>query len=193
MSKLDPNTIIGILQGKLGDLVFVRQPNGTITVRRPPVRKADFKPGELVTQNAFKGALAYVTWLKQQADHYAAYQAAAKLEGKRACDLANADFRQHPKLHDIDLSGYSGRPAELIAVEAVDDFGVAEVLVSITGLGGEFLENGAAVFDPVAARWIYTTTAILPLSQTVIVHVTAVDRPGNVVFKSVHHAISGAS
>ena len=65
--------------------------------------------------------------------------------------------------------------------------------MSITGLDGALIENGAAVFDPVAGRWIYTTTAILPLSQTVIVYVTAVDRPGNVVIKSVHHAVSGAS
>ena len=54
MSKLNPNTIIGILQGKLGDLVFVRQKSGAVFVRRPPVRQAEFTAQELMTQSGFK-------------------------------------------------------------------------------------------------------------------------------------------
>jgi hypothetical protein len=42
MAKLDPNTVIGILQGKLGNLVFVRMKNGEVTVRQRPVRERTF-------------------------------------------------------------------------------------------------------------------------------------------------------
>ena len=37
MAILDPNTLIGIIQGKIGDLVFVRTKDGKVIVRRRPV------------------------------------------------------------------------------------------------------------------------------------------------------------
>ena len=45
MAMLDPNTVIGILQGKVGDLVFVRTKDGRVIVRHRPVRKAEFTAG----------------------------------------------------------------------------------------------------------------------------------------------------
>ena len=78
MGKLDPNSIIGILQGKLADLVFARMPNGTISVRHTPVRQAGFTPGELVTQSDFKRALAYVTRIKQHVEEYRVYRQAER-------------------------------------------------------------------------------------------------------------------
>jgi hypothetical protein len=189
MAKLDPNTIIGILQGKLGNLVFSRLKNGQIVVRRRPVRSAECTAGERVTQDQFKGALAYVSRIRPEPALYAPYQAAAKAAGQRACDLANADFRHPPAVHDVDLSCYTGRAGESILIGALDDFEVVRVRVTITALDGTVREEDLAAFDPSCSRWRYVALEHIPPGQTVLVHVAALDRAGNVGSKSVHHAI----
>ena len=99
MGMLEPNTIIGIFNGKVGNLVLARMPDGRVIVRRRPVRHAGFTGPELVTQSGFRAAVAYVERIRRQPGEYGVYQAAAKRKGKRACDLANADFRRPPPDH----------------------------------------------------------------------------------------------
>jgi hypothetical protein len=189
MGKLDPNTIIGIVQGKLGDLVFVRMKNGKVYVRHTPVREAPFTAGEEASKSDFKRAGEYVKASRQQPEQYAPYEAAARVTGKRACDLANADFRRAPAIQDIDLSGYSGRVGESIGIQAVDDFRVEAVLITLALLNGTLLEHGAAVLDKATLRWVYVTQVAVAGGQTVVVHVTATDRAGNTVTKTVDHAL----
>ena len=102
MGMLEPNTIVGIFNGKVGNLVLARMPDGRVIVRRPPVRHAGFTGPELVTQSGFKAAVAYVDRIRRQPAEYGVYQAAARLKGKRACDLANADFRARSRMIDVD-------------------------------------------------------------------------------------------
>lgn len=193
VAKLHPNNIIGILHGKVGDLIFVRRKNGSIHVRRLPVRKADFTAGEVASQNDFRQAAAYVRRTKLEPEQYAPYEAEGKITGKRACDLAHADFRCSPQIQDIDLSGYTGKAGELIDVEAVDNFEVAAVLLTIVGADGVLIEHGPALIQRAPAPWLYTTQATVPISQTVMIHVTAVDRPGNSVIKAVHYPVIASS
>ena len=187
MGKLDTNSAVGVLHGKVRDLIFVRMKDGTVYVRRVADRKAPVTSAELASREKFRKAAAYVRSVRHQPDIYAVYEAAARTTSKRACDLAHADFRYPPEIHDIDLSGYTGKPGDLIQIHAVDDFGVARVIVSITGLDSAPLEQGFAVLDRVSGRWQYTTTLLI--SQAVIIHVTALDRPGNSASKSVHHVL----
>ena len=60
MGMLDPNTLIGILSGKLGDLVFSRLANGKVVVRRRPVRRAPPTASEIASIADFRRAQAYV-------------------------------------------------------------------------------------------------------------------------------------
>ena len=60
MAKLDPNNIIGVLHGKISDLVFARLKNGGIYVRRVPVREAAFTAREIANHELFRRATAYV-------------------------------------------------------------------------------------------------------------------------------------
>jgi hypothetical protein len=189
MSKLNPNTVIGIVQGKLGDLVFVRMKNGQVYVRHTPVREAPFTAGEEASKSDFGRAGAYVKAKRQDPEQYAPYQAAARVTGKRACDLANADFRRPPVIHDIDLSGYTGKAGESIVIQAVDDFQVEAVLVTVATADGTLLEHGAAVLDKTTLRWRYLTQTAVAGGQTVVLHVTATDRAGNTVMKTVDHAL----
>ena len=193
MGMLDPNQVIGILHGSVGDMVFVRMRNGKVYVRHMPLRKAGFNSGQVMSQDQFKLALAYVKSIRQQLDKYAVYQAAARVRGKRACDLANADFRHLPAIHDVDLSAYKGAIGQAIRVEAVDDFEVIGVLLAIADSSGALLEQGAAVLDRISSRWVYLTQAAVPGGQTVAVHVTAVDRAANSVTRSLDHALPAAA
>ena len=189
MAKLDPNTLIGILRGKLGDLVFVLAKDGTVIVKRRPVRGADFTGPELGNQSRFTQAAAYVKRVRQQPEIYAIYQAAARVSGKRACDLAHADFRHPPIIQDVDLQGYSGRIADPIRVQATDTLGVVSVCLTLAGLDELLLEHGDAHLEPGSSQWLYRAQTELPAGQTIVVHATATDRAGNSVTKTLHHAL----
>ena len=188
MAKLDPNQLLGILHGKLGGLVFVRNADGTVHVRHSPVREAGFTEGELSNQARFKQAVTYVGKVRQQPDVYTAYQAAARAKGKRACDLANADCRHPPIIQDVDLSSYKGEVGEPIRVQAIDDFAVTAVTLTLTEINGLLLEQGSAVLLTRTSTWLYLTETAIPAGQTVVVvHVSVCDRAGNVVTKTFDH------
>ena len=189
MALLDPNTLIGIINGKLGNLVFARTKDGRIIVRHRPVRTAEATGPELANQSRFTQALAYVTRIRPQPAEYAVYQAAAKLKGNRACDLAHADFRHPPEIRDIDLRGYTGKPGDILRIQAVDDFEVSSVVLTLTDVEGVLLEYGAAVLDEASSRWHYVTQVPAPLSHIVATHITVSDRPANAVTKTLHHAL----
>jgi hypothetical protein len=190
MAKLDPNTIIGILQGKLGNLVFSRMKNGQVNVRRKPVRHAAATSRELLNRSRFEAAVRYVRRIGQDPALYGPYQAAAKVTGKRARDLAHADFWHPPSVRDIDFVSYTGHASDSILIDAVDDFEVVRVRVTIAALDGTVLEEDEAHFDPSVSQWRYLALEEIAPGQTVVVHITALDRPGNVGIKSVHHALA---
>ncbi len=189
MATLDPNTLIGILRGHLGDLVFVPARDGTVIVKHRPVRTAEFTDGERRGQNGFSKAAAYVKRVRQQPEIYALYQAAARAARKRACDLAHKDFRLPPVIEDVDLSTYRGSRGDSIRIRAVDDFAVASASVSLARLDGVILEHGAARTDGNGLTWLYVTQTEISLGQTILVHVTVSDWPGNQVTKTCHHAL----
>jgi hypothetical protein len=192
MATLDPNTVIGLVHGKIGDLVFVQTRDGKIIVRHRPVREAEFTARELGNQSLFARAGEHVHKLRQEPERYAVYQQAAKLRGKRACDLANADFRHPPVIQDIDVSAYSGNPGEVLRIQAVDDFGVVAVEVILADLTGTVIEQGAAVLDEASGLWLYPARIAVGSGQTIVAHVNAADRAGNVVTKSLDHALPSA-
>ena len=189
MGKLFSNKSVGDLQGKVGNLVFVHRADGVVIVRRSPVRQADWTPPQKASQGRFAQASLYRKRLKQQPEEYAPYVAVAKLTHKRACDLVMADFLNPPEVKDVDLSSYTGKIGEPIRVEAVDDFGVNRVGADISKLDGTLLEQGAAVMDDATGKWVYLTQTAVSPGQTVVIRVTASDRPGNVVTKTLYHAL----
>src|SRR5690349_6787067 len=105
-------TLTGCLRGmyiaKYGDKYVVkkrpeRKPRPA-TTEQQPVR------AELVKANE------YWKVVKQLPELKAFYDLAAARLGKRAIDLAKADFLHSPTIEDIDLSGYTGQPGETICV-----------------------------------------------------------------------------
>jgi len=193
MALVEANQIIGLFHGKIDNLVFCRTKEGNVVVReRPKPRKGPFKPGEAASQGGFRLALAYVSRIKREhPELYAIYQGAALRLNKRPCDLANADFRIAPRIQEVDLSAYRGHSGDLIPTEAVVDFGVVEVELLITALDGVEIEQGPAACRA-SSTWVYQAAVTIPAGQTVVVHVTVMDRPGNVTVRVFHHAIPSA-
>lgn len=192
MGKLDPNTVVGVLRGKLGDLVFVPATDGTVIVRHRPSRETAFSPREKDNQRRFAEAAAYVRRSRQEPELYALYQAAARLQRKRACDLAHADYRHAPVVQDIQLAAYRGNIGETIRIVAVDDFAVASVSMALLRLDGVLLEQGQASRGAAAGEWLYLTQTQVPAGQTIVVQATAKDHPGHEANRSEHWALPAA-
>jgi hypothetical protein len=188
MGKLDPNSLIGLLRGKLGDLVFVPTKDGAVIVKHRPVRNAEFTPAELETHSAFRRAAAYVKRARQQPDLYGFYQALGTATGKRACDLAHSDCRHPPVIEDVMVSSYGGHPGDVIGVRATDNVGVISVVLTLRRLDGLVLEQGPAQPE-LGSAWGYTGQTAIPGNQTIWIEVVAMDRPGNATVKGLHHAL----
>ena len=104
---------------------------------------------------------------------------------KPAFCLTVADFFNAPSVDEVDLSGYSGQPGDLIVIRASDDFEVADVGVVLSQADGSPIEKGAAVETPAhSSRWVYTASVEVETGTTVQVMVTAMDRPGNRTVKT---------
>lgn len=187
MATLTANTVIGILHGRMGNLVFAQAPNGRVIVRRSPIRKAPATSGELLNRSKFAASVAYLKGVILTPGLYEAYRRQARLKNKRPCDLAISDFHHPPEIRDIEMGAYKGRAGDPIKVEAVDDFHVEEVFVTLARLDREVIELGPAVPDDV--HWVYRAQTNIALPQTVVVHATVADYAGNMVTKLSHWSI----
>ena len=102
---------------------------------------------------------------------------------KPAFALAVGDFLKAPVVGAIDLSGYAGKSGGKIAIVATDDVGVAGVSVVIRNtVDSTVIEQGVALEE--AGKWRYTATADAPAGASIVVEVTASDRPGNKAVKT---------
>ena len=107
------------------------------------------------------------------------YGQAAK-KGQTAYNIAVADMLQAPNIEHIDLSGYTGRPGDVIKVRVTDDFLVKEVRVTITNDDGSSVETGFAQPDAIGYLWQYTTTQDNENLAGDKIEITASDMPGNI-------------
>ena len=107
--------------------------------------------------------------------------------------MTHADFRHQPQIVDVDLASYTGQPGEVIHVQAVDDFEVVSVCMTLTLLDGTLVEHGAALPGQNPGAWRYVTQAAAASGQTLVVHVTASDRPENFVTKTYSWAVWACS
>jgi hypothetical protein len=190
MAKLNPNTLIGILRGKLGDLVFVPGKDGTVIVKHRPVRRAEFTPAQRANHSRFAQAVAYARLARQQPDLDAFYRALARDRGARPCDLAHADFCHPPIIEDVDLGAWRGQAGDRLQIRASDDVGVSSVSVRIGRLDGALIEEGPAQPESSSGAWTYAVQTGLSPGQPVLVEVRVNDRPGNTVAKPVHYVLS---
>lgn len=93
MAKVFLHPGIKRLQGKLGDWVFRRNHNGTLSVTRvPDMSNVKWSPAQQEHRQRFKEAVASAKAAMANPATRARYEAAAAKKGKRPFDLAVSDF-----------------------------------------------------------------------------------------------------
>ena len=100
--------------------------------------------------------------------------------GMTAYNVALADWFVAPKVLQINVDHWTGRPGQIIRVKARDNVRVVKVLVMIRDGEGNVLEAGEAVqMEAGSAWWHYTTTTTVALTPFPNVKAVARDMPGN--------------
>lgn len=87
----------------------------------------------------------------------AAYAAVAK-PGKNAFNRAVTDAFYPPKIKKVNTDNYLGRPGDSITIEAIDDFKVAAVYISIHDAMYRLIEQGDSIMQVNEIDWLYVAT-----------------------------------
>lgn len=127
-------------------------------------------------QAAIRDSALYASFAENQE----AYIRKARERGTTAYALAVADWYGAPRVLQINVDRWTGRPAEMIRVKARDNVMVAKVLLVIRNAQGQMLEMGEAVPSEAGSLWWnYITRSPVPLTPFPSVQAIAFDLPGN--------------
>jgi hypothetical protein len=129
-------------------------------------------------RDKFGRSLAYVKTVMKDPKLKATYEAAAK-RGLSGYDVAARDAYEPPVIRSVSTQDCKGMRGDNIFIDAVDDFRVACVYVSIYKAVNKLLETGEAAFDERLKRWVYVTTASCIKAERYKLIVVAKDLPGN--------------
>ena len=178
MAKVRLNPVLDEIRGKVGELVFRRYADEVVVGRAPDTGDTPPTEAQAAQRERFRLAVVYGKAVVADPETKALYETAAKAKGMPAFALAVGDFLHAPAVDEIDLSAYTGQAGQKIGIRAHDDFELVGVAVIIRKADGAVLEQGPATLGS-DSLWAYTTTAALPAGQTVMIEVTATDRPGH--------------
>jgi hypothetical protein len=165
------------VSGQVGQFVYVDLYAETI-VRKPPVRRAPFRDGELKMQGKMIDADIYAKTILVDPVIRVAYLKKAK-KGTGAYHVAVSDYFKAPVIRSIDID----RQAGIISALVSDNFRVERVHVKVIDANGNLIEEGAAVMQADEESWVYVTTVAGADAMGNKVCVEARDLPGNVVVK----------
>ena len=179
MAKQEGNVVNHGLSGTVGGLLVFRQRAGKTVVAKLPAVSHKATEAQLAQRRRFQRAVLYAGGVAADPELSEAYAKKTK-PGQTFRNLAIADYLHAPDIEVIDLSGYHGRPGDVIRIEATDDFAVREVKVVITNPDGALVEEGFATPVPTGYEWIYTATAINEDLSGDRIEVFASDTPGNI-------------
>ena len=183
MAKIKLNPVMEAMRGSIGDLVFKRYGEEVIVGRKPDPSQHPPTVGQQAVREQFRLAAVYGKTVMADPATKAVYEVAAKGKGTPVFALTIADFFNEPTVDEIDLSTYTGHAGETIRIRAHDDVEVTGVAVAIRGPGGQALEQGVTT-AAADGTWTYQTTTTVAEGQTVVIEVTATDRPGHKTTKT---------
>ena len=177
--KVKLNPAFEGMSGMLGEIVFRELRGKTVISRKPEVSNTPPSAGQSAHRERFKLAAAYGKSAMSNNAIRALYEEAAKRRDIPVFSVMVADYFNAPTLNDLDLSAYNGQVGDLIHVTASDDFGVANVYVSLNTAEGTSFESGDAVETaPGSGHWTYSTQSVIASGAQVFVNATATDHPG---------------
>lgn len=180
MAKSRNNVVTHGLSGKIGNMLVFRQRNGkTVVSNTPRISSKQKSDRQLLQRQKFLQAVSYAKAVVADDETKLTYQSVAK-NGLTAYNMAVADMLNAPEIQDVNISGYTGKPADVIQVKATDDFKVAQVTVEILKADGSVVEKGNAVSNDAGFEWLYGATVNVDSVNGCKVIVKAMDLPGNV-------------
>ncbi len=182
MAKLDLNTALKGIHGRIDNWVYRQFGNRTIIGPRPVFTGAP-TAGQLAFRERFQEATAFGRTALADPVLRPLYVAAARDRQQPLFSVVVADYFNPPVVAAIDAVGYRGRVGDVIKVTATDDFEVVGVEVVIRDAAGAVLEHGPAAL--VDGQWTYVATVAVVLGETVTIEAVAKDRPGHTGSKTV--------
>ena len=168
-------------RGMFGKQVVFKRRGGISYVSAPPEVDENRvpTPKQLEVIQKFKTSVAYAAGAIKDPVTKEVYSSRAG-RNQSAYNVAFRDAFTAPEVTGIIAQGYRGAPGDIIVAQAIDDFEVKSIRVSIHNAANELIEEGDAVMNIGFDRnWTYTATqpnANVPGSK---ITVTAMDLPGN--------------
>jgi hypothetical protein len=180
MPKVRLNPTFLEFRGSVKDLTYRMSYGKTFASVKPDRSNVQLSDAQIAHHNRFKAAAAYGKTVMADPTARALYQQAAKERNMPLFALTISDFMNPPSIDEMDLSGYIGHVADVIKIQASDDFGVVKVRVEITDTDdNDPIESGNAIETGTGSGlWLYTVTTPIPAGRMVNVKVVATDRPG---------------
>lgn len=178
MAIINNNPLVEGWSGMIGGTLVFRQVGNRMVVSAAPRPAKKRSSAQQNHHRRFKAAAAYAAAQFKQTEGRAYYEALAlKHPEVNAYNLALADYFHAPQIHEVDTTAYTGKKGDRIWILATDDAGVAEVRVKLYATDGTLLEQGNALNK--TAFWMYEAQQNLESYAPIVIHVEAVDRPGN--------------
>ena len=187
MAKIELNSAIRRIQGKMDNWVYRRNGDGVSISKRPTITKPP-TAGQLAVREKFRAAAAYAQSVQLDAIQRPRYAAAAQKRGARPFAFAVADFLNPPQVMAIDTSAFHGAVGDLIKVRAVDGFEVTGVTVMLKDGDGGVIQQGAAVLAD--GVWQYAATGGIAVGEELVIEAIATDRPGHTGSLSIAHVVA---
>jgi hypothetical protein len=184
MAQVKNNQVTKGVSGKFGeDIVFRQFGKRTIFGARP--RKATTISERMKAhRERFKKATKYAKAKMSDPAAKAEYEALAKQrEIASAFAAAVGDFLKAPEISSLTADGYSGGIGSIVSIEAVDNFKITAITISISQADGTVLETGDATLAPGDTDWKFVTTVNNPTLAGTKVTAKAFDRAGNEAIK----------
>lgn len=176
MAKADLNATFDYIRGAIGGIVFKRVRGKTILTKKPVFKKPP-SAAQLAQRQRFREATDYAK--RAQADPVLRplYEPVARKRQVAVFTVALRDFLNAPSIRCLYLQFYQGKPGDSIGIHATDDFGLAELEVSLITLDGTLVERGEAGLH--SGSWSYRTTVEVAHGSRLRLEVAGSDYAGN--------------
>ncbi|MGB3182000.1 MAG: hypothetical protein WBB45_11455 [Cyclobacteriaceae bacterium] len=180
MAVIEKNPWIKGARGMVMDSIVYRQRAGRTIVSAKPRRSAR-PPSEKQLQHRerFREASRYAKGAARHAIKGPLY--AKQADGfNSAYNIALKDYLKAPVIHEVDLNTFRGRRGDILGVYAEDNFGIAELKVSLINEAGEILAYGRAEEVIDNTYFTYRLTTDLPVGDVRVLRAEARDHAGNI-------------
>ena len=178
MALSDNNVVTHGLKGKLGDLLIFKKVNGKTIVSKIPT-KSSVAP--TLAQEVVKGRFRLASKFAKQAildpTLLATYKRLAK-KGQKPFNVAFSDFFLAPELSNPQ-GVYDGILGTELMVNAVDNYEVAEVLITIAEADGTLIEQGVATMTMSGVDFTYSCATAFATPSGCKITWSAKDYAGN--------------